>query len=470
LGHFVRRVFQRLARHKVGLATSLAVPFLLFPDVAQTPAYKFVWHPHQPPAPATPAQLAALRSQALIGSNAQLAAYARADIATHWPQLNGRIVLLQGNGPDATDWNSFYRDFSRAYAYAIGTPPERPPDTLHREISLSWQVVQSANAGGTMVTYPATVDGHSIPVIALPLVACRACVNAQLEPSTQNCQPLHPDTPYFEGLYRLRNIYHEQAHALRMLRGLYRWQTDRDIHREEVIAELFGDARLAQSVGDVGLNVVRRGQILLPVTLAKSRHYYALPGRDMLLRWLEQNKAELPKLHPDALLEQVTAIAEKTLLSPRALLDLQKVESQRELLRLDSAQRLQLAQAAAESDSEDVRDAKGCRWAYPPTLRVMDSEAIRRGTPPGAALRDILAYNPLRTPALRGADPFAIDKRRADQVNAILEFSNKNRPQACPALTRLDILAANLWLPARPSVRPPSGAPLAVPEPAACLQ
>lgn len=444
----------------------LALPIILAPDLAQTPAYKFELPKQSKARQLAPTHLAALREAALTGSNAQVAAYARADIEAHWPHLHERIVVAQGNGPDETDWSVFYRDFTRAWATATKYQINQPPAELHQSVSTAYHVVRKANEGGTMVTFPASVDGHSIPVIALPLAACRACVNEQLPATPQNCHPLHPDTPYFEGLYRLRNIYHEEAHALRMLRGLYRPQTDQDIHKEELIAELFGDARLVQTLGVPGWNVARRGQVLLPITPSKSRHYYAVRGRDMMLRWLEQNQKSLSATHPDELLYKATEFAEKTLLSSQTLVELQRVEGQQGLLRFDSGQRLKLAEAAGDTESEDVHDAKGCRWNYPSSLRVMDSDAVRRGTPPGAALQDILNHNPLRSPALRTAEPFAIDKRRNEQISAIIDFNKNHRPMACRALTASDVIAADLWLPAKPSPPRPAGSPAVAAAPA----
>lgn len=398
-----------------------------------------------------------LRQKALTGNFAALKDYWRTDLAVYFPHWQERIVFVQGDEPASTPLSTFTADYRRAWL-AAGAAPDA--DGINLAAAFAYHDIRVHNISGTPVTYyEVTPSGFPIPIVAMPASRCAACFNARQPVSEQSCQPIHPDTLFWQGMDRLRTTYHEQAHALRMLRGEFRYQTEAEQHMEEVIAELYGDARLIQSFGAVAIGVVERSLHREPLYNGSSRHYIAYQGREQQLHWLREQGQELANLHPTELLAQAITIAQRTLLSPAELATLRRFEEQTPFVTMGAVKRKELASAQAAASTEeaassspapagdDVRDDNQCRWNYPQVMREIDRKVINRAMPAGARLADIMAQNHLRPSDIQGAGPFAIDKTDPAQVEAIISFNLTLRPAACPALTPEQVRGANLWLP-----------------------
>jgi hypothetical protein len=388
-----------------------------------------------------------LRQTALTGDTAALKRYWKQDLQTHWPHWTDRVVLLQGDDPSPTSLDEFRADFALAWQAAAGTAPA--PAALDSLSRTAYDRARKDNTDGWTLTYQDSGQFRPmIPIVALPASLCTACFNSLKPASPESCKPVHPDTLFFQGLSRMRTLYHEQAHALRMLQGVFRYSTDSEKHLEEVIAELYGDARMIQSYGALGIGLVERSLHREPVYHGSSRHYIAYQGREEQLAKLKADLPGLAAVHPAKLLEQAAEIALRTVLSEQQLETVQKFEQQVPFVNLGAQKRKELGAAASPQAGEDVHDHAQCRWNYPPLLRQLDGRVSARPMPPGARLSDILGQNPLRREALQGVSPFAIDKSNPAQIDAVIAFNQSRRPASCPALTADDVKASNLWLPA----------------------
>jgi len=427
--------------HRRGITYSalVSVPLVLLP------ASEGYGTREEPPVRgSTPAQLQQARDQAFIGSFPKLEKFWTAEISTYWPHWLSRTLFLPGDAPRGLSWP----DFSRVYLNAVsGVGP------VDLEVArLRFELAQARNqdqAGVTINLQPR--DAVPLVLVALPMASCPSC-ELPVQPATpETCRPIHPDSAFMQGLERLRLMYHEQAHWLRMQRGDYVGDTQQERHREEVIAEIYGDARLLQSYGPQAYGLVARSMQREPVSSENSHLYLAYAGRQKLLNWYNTNPAAFARLHPDQVMDQVATLVEPTLLSEEQLEQLAAFAQQTPFVALGAKRRLALLarQGMPRSGTSPRRvvDEKGCRWDYPGLLRQLDRELVGRAPLPGARLLDIVQQNFLRPSALQGAGPFSLNRDDPAQVQALIAFNNLLRPAMCPALTDADVHKADLWLP-----------------------
>jgi len=384
-------------------------------------------------------QLEAQRHKAIGGNRLDLKRYLLADTALYWPQFAGRIVVVQGDGEDATPRSEYDADFTAAYRAAVGADAVAPKAEMDAEYRQS----QLANRNGTAITRTLEAGLAASPyvVISMPSGLCTTC--ERLEPAQSlraQCKPYHPDLAYFETHNRMFVLFHEQAHALRHLTGTFDYRGEANRHREEVTANIYANMRMMQLFGAPAVRDLERRMEHEPVTSGSNRYYIDHKPKEQLLQWYRTRATELPAMHPHVLLQEAAALAAPHLLSGDKLVDISRFERQEPFLARGSAARAKLArQEKAADKSTHVHDENACHWYYPPAMREVDGAALKIQRKHAGATQRYYANNPLRTPGLANVSAFGFNPRNEAQVQGMVDFNNSQKPAHCPVYTAEDV-------------------------------
>lgn len=385
-------------------------------------------------------QLADLQQAALEGNRLQIKKFLEADVAAHWPAFAGRVVVAQGDGADATPKDEFMRDFSRAYLLTQGG---LQPDLENlREVGgARYTAARQDNEDGVPTTRPVVFPSRSFAVIAIPSAVCRSC--AKLPPAqsmSEQCQPIHPDLLFAESRYRMKTLFHEEGHAVRMMMGVSAYKTQFEQHREEVIVDIYAEMRMIQIYGDSGVLQSEREQVIEPLSHGNSRYYLAHAPRQAMLKWYEDNKDGFNAISPARLLAQAERLSVPGLLPDKTLTVLAAFEQQVPFVEMGAWKRQQLAKAQFDADSDTVHDEKSCKWAYPQVVRDIDANVLQWSETYRKPPTRYFQSNPYRTEALRDVAPLSFDPKNKEQLAAMLAFNNSRRGQACPVFTAENIV------------------------------
>lgn len=404
-------------------------------------------------------ELSQLRAVALLGDRQQLKAFMKADIEAFWPRYGERLVVVQGDGEDATPKAEFEREFNAAYTAANA---DAVLNAAHMRASMEqeFRQAQLANASGVAVMRaPETQNSGRFAIIAMPSSLCKTC--AKLPPAKsmgEQCRPQHPDLSFYESRRRLFVVFHEQAHAMRHLLGVFSYIGEASRHKEEVVANVYADLRMLQLYGPAAELDIRRRLTHEPVAAGAGRHYIGQETQVSLLSWYAANTKSLPHMHPHLLLERAERLALPHLLTPEQLVSIAKFEAQGPFVALGSAGRLKLLQDG--KPREQVRDAKSCKWNYPFAMQQVDASAqLLRQQNDGATAR-YYQKNPYRVAGLQGVGAFGYNPQDEAQTKALLDFNNRVKGPMCEAFTAEDI---------SPRLMAPSGGRASKPE-AMCPQ
>lgn len=398
-------------------------------------------------------KLETLRNAALLGNRVQLKDYMKADIATFWPQLAGKVVITQGDGADALTRAEFAQEFEPVYTQAAGSASAAQ---MRAAMNEEYRQSQLANDNGVPITRALTApNGARYSVISMPSSLCLTC--DKIEPAKSlggQCKPQHPDLSYFESHRRFYVVFHEQAHTVRHLLGMFNYNGEVNRHREEVTANLYAQLRMIQLFGQPAVYDLERRLTHEPVSIGASRHYVDAKSQQDLLRWYGQNAKALARMHPHVLLEQAGKLAEPHLLGAEQLVSIAKFEAQVPFVALGSEGRLKLL---GSSERETVRDAKSCKWNYPAVMQQIDREHAQLRQKYDGATTRYYQTNPYRPQGLRGLGAFSYNPQDEVQVGAMLEFNNRVKGPMCEAFVADDLTAKKL--------APPAGSSGKMPEP-----
>lgn len=379
--------------------------------------------PHSMAPPRPPEDNGTLQA-ARTGGLAEMQAYLRADTAQHWPGLEERLLLVQGEGLNEAQFAGQYRNMWLHFA-----PWWHRVDSaaLKEATAAALEQVREETQRGR----PVSLSQEGFVVIVMPADLCSICLQAVAPANEQHCRPVHPDLMHFQSINRLRILFHEQAHAVRMLQGKMQFETPDEKHREELIANTYSYMRLIRTVEAGGREFVERHLESAAVT-GPGLHLYA----DQPLRRAVLAKAGSLPASPAEMLEEAEGLAREHALSAVELADLAAFAAQEPFIRMGPRVRRQEFRL---NYGEHVVDSRGCRWYYPRVAQLQDEDSLRMNKQAMAGWWRFYQVNPLRDGALKNVTPFSYDPARPAQLQALLAFNQRVRPPSCPALTVAEI-------------------------------